>query len=68
MGHKKKVNPKKDMSAKTSHDHEMLEFAKGKEREKRLKTVRIDRSTIILVEVGVSEAEAIIRFRMKLNQ
>ena len=68
MGHKKKLNPKKDMNAKTSHDYEMLEFAKGKEREKRLKTVRIDRCTIILVKVGVSEAEAIKRFRMNINQ
>ena len=55
MGHKKKLNPKKDMNAKTSHDYEMLEFAKGKEREKRLKTVRIDRSTIILIDAGVSD-------------
>jgi len=68
MGHKKKLNPKKDINAKTSHDYEMLEFAKGKEREKRLKTVRIDRCTIILVKVGVSEEEAIKRFRMNVNQ
>ena len=68
MGHKKNLNPKKDMNAKTSHDHEMLEFAKGKEREKRLKTVRIDRSTIILIDAGVSEAEAIKRFRMNVNR
>lgn len=68
MGHKKKLNPKKDMNSKTSHDYEMLEFAKGKEREKRLKTVRIDRSTIILIDAGVSEAEAIKRFRMNINQ
>ena len=68
MGHKKKLNPKKDMNAKTSHDHEMLEFAKCKEREKRLKTVRIDRSTIILIDAGVSEADAIKRFRMNVNR
>jgi len=68
MGHKKRLNPKKDMNAKTSHDYEMLEFAKGKEIEKRLKTVRIDRSTLILVKVGVSEEEAIKRFRMNINQ
>ena len=68
MGHKKKLNPKNDMNAKTSHDHDMLELAKAKEREKRLKTVRIDRCTLILVEVGVSEAEAIKRFRMNVNQ
>ena len=68
MGHKKKLNPKKDMNAKTSHDYEMLELAKAKEREKRLKTVRVDRCTLILVKVGVSKEEAIKRFRMNVNQ
>jgi hypothetical protein len=59
MGHKKKLNPKKDMNAKTSHDYEMLEFAKGEEREKRLKTVRIDRSTIIYVSVDKCPIKAV---------
>ena len=68
MGHKKKLNHKKDMNAKTSHDQEMLEFAKGKEREKRMKTVRIDRSTIILIDAEDSEADAVKRFRMNVNQ
>ena len=56
MGHKPKVNPKKDMNAKTSHDYAMLELAKARDGKKRLKTVRVDRCTFILVEVGVSEA------------
>ena len=68
MGHKPKVNPKKDMNAKTSHDYAMLELAKARESKKHLKTVRVDRCTIILVEVGVSEADAVKRFRMNVNQ
>ena len=68
MGHKKKLNPKKDMNAKTSHDYAMLELAKARDGKKKLKTVRIDRSTIILIDAGVSEAEAIKRFRMNVNQ
>ena len=68
MGHKPKPNPKEDMNVKTSHDYEMLKMAKAKESKKRLKTVRVDRCTIILVEVGVSEAEAIKRFKMNVNQ
>ena len=68
MGHKKKLNPKKDMNAKTSHDYEMLQLAKARDGKKRLKTVRVDRCTLILVEVGVSEAEAVKRFRMNVNQ
>ena len=68
MGHKPKANPKKDMNAKTSHDYAMLELAKARDGKKRLKTVRIDRSTIILIDAGVSEAEAIKRFRMNVNQ
>lgn len=70
MGHKPKVNPKVDvMPAKGSkrlNDFETLEMAKEQEKQKRLKTVRIDTKTIILVDAGVSEAEAIKRFRMKL--
>ena len=68
MGHKQKVNPKKDMNIKTSHDYAMLELAKARDGKKKLKTVRIDRSTIILIDAGVSEAEAIKRFRMNVNQ
>ena len=68
MGHKPKVNPKKDMNARTSHDYEMLQLAKARDSKKRLKTVRVDRCTIILVEVGVSEADAVKRFRMNVNQ
>ena len=68
MGHKPKANPKKDMNAKTSHDYEMLQLAKARDGKKRLKTVRVDRCTIILVEVGVSEADAVKQFRMNVNQ
>ena len=68
MGHKPKVNPKKDMNVKTSHDYAMLELAKARDGKKHLKTVRVDRCTLILVEVGVSEAEAVKRFRMNVNQ
>lgn len=68
MGHKPKTNPKTDMNVKTSHDYAMLELAKARDGKKRLKTVRVDRCTIILVEVGVSEADAVKRFRMNINQ
>ena len=72
MGHKQKVNPKVDvMPAKGSkrlNDFETLEMAKEQEKQKRLKTVRIDRSTIILAEVGVSPAEAVEAFRRKINE
>ena len=70
MGHKQKVNPKVDvMPAKGSkrlNDFETLEMAKEQEKQKRLKTVRIDTKTIILVDAVVNEAEAIEAFRMKL--
>ena len=68
MGHKKRLNPKKDMNAKTSHDHEMLEFAKAKEREKRLKTVRVDRCTIIYVSVDKCPIKAVEEYREKLKR
>ena len=68
MGHKPKLNPKEDMDVKTSRDYDMLELAKARESKKHLKTVRVDRCTIILVEVGVSEADAVKRFRMNVNQ
>ena len=68
MGHKKKLNPKKDMNAKTSHDHEMLEFAKGRERKKRLKTVRIDPQTIIFVNVDKCPIKAVEEYREKLKR
>ena len=68
MGHKKKLNPKNDMNAKTSHDYEMLEFAKGKEREKRLKTVRIDPQTIIFINVDKCPIKAVEEYREKLKR
>ena len=68
MGHKPKANPKKDMNIKTSRDYDMLELAKARDGKKRLKTVRVDRCTLILVEVGVSEADAVKRFRINVNQ
>ena len=76
MAHKKVLNPKDDFweqkQTNRQRDFDALEMAKQQEAEmlvkKRLKTVRIDRSTIILVDAGVSEAEAIKRFRMNVNQ
>ena len=70
MGHKPKVNPKVDVmpgkGSKRLNDFETLELAKEQEKQKRLKTVRIDTKTIILVDAGVNEAEAIEAFRMKM--
>ena len=76
MAHKKALNPKDDFweqkQTNRQRDFDALEMAKQQEAEmlvkKRLKTVRIDRSTIILIDAGVSEAEAIKRFRMNVNQ
>ena len=76
MAHKKVLNPKDDFweqkRTNRQRDFDALEMAKQQEAErwvkKRLKTVRIDRSTIILIDAGVSEAEAIKRFRMNVNQ
>ena len=76
MAHKKVLNPKDDFweqkQTNRQRDFDALEMAKQQEAErfgkKRLKTVRIDRSTIILIDAGVSEAEAIKRFRMNVNQ
>ena len=76
MAHKKVLNPKDDFweqkQTDRQRDFDALEMAKQQEAEKlvkkRLKTVRIDRSTIILIDAGVSEAEAIKRFRMNVNQ
>ena len=78
MAHKKVLNPKQDFwehkrtETNRQRDFDALEMAKQQEAEmlvkKRLKTVRIDRSTIILIDAGVSEAEAIKRFRMNVNQ
>ena len=76
MAHKKVLNPKDDFweqkQTNRQRDFDALEMAKQQEAErwvkKRLKTVKIDRSTIILIDAGVSEAEAIKRFRMNVNQ
>ena len=76
MAHKKVLNPKDDFweqkQTNRQRDFDALEMAKQQEAErwvkKRLKTVRIDRSTIILIDAGVSEEEAIKRFRMNVNQ
>ena len=76
MAHKKVLNQKDDFweqkQTNRQRDFDALEMAKQQEAErwvkKRLKTVRIDRSTIILIDAGVSEAEAIKRFRMNVNQ
>lgn len=68
MGHKKKLNPKKDMNAKTSHDYETLELAKEQEKKKRLKTVRIDPQTIIFVDVDKCPIKAVEEYREKLKR
>ena len=76
MAHKKVLNPKDDFweqkRTNRQRDFDALEMAKQQEAEmlvkKRLKTVKIDAQTIILVDAGVSEAEAIKRFRMNVNQ
>ena len=76
MAHKKVLNPKDDFWEQKQTNRQRyfdaLEMAKQQEAEmwvkKRLKTVRIDRSTIILIDAGVSEADAIKRFRMNVNQ
>ena len=76
MAHKKVLNPKDDFGEQKQTNRQRyfdaLEMAKQQEAEmlvkKRLKTVRIDSSTIILIDAGVSEAEAIKHFRMNVNQ
>ena len=76
MAHKKVLNPKDDFweqkQTNRQRDFDALEMAKQQEAErwvkKRLKTVKIDAQTIILIDAGVSEAEAIKRFRMNVNQ
>ena len=78
MAHKKVLNQKQDFwehkrtETNRQRDFDALEMAKQQEAEmlvkKRLKTVKIDSSTIILIDAGVSEAEAIKRFRMNVNQ
>jgi len=72
MGHKPKINPKEDFNSRDRSNKQnaidALRLAKCQESKKHLKTVRVDRCTIILVEVGVSEADAVKRFRMNVNQ
>ena len=72
MGHKPKLNPKEDFNSQDRSNKQnaidALHLAKRQESKKQLKTVRVDRCTIILVDVGVSEADAVKRFRMNVNQ
>lgn len=55
MAHKKVLNPKQDFweqkQTNRQRDFDALEMAKEQERNKKLKTVRIDTRTIISVDV-----------------
>lgn len=51
-----------------SKDLQTLELAKVQEAKRRLKTVRIDRQTIIFVDVDKCSAEALKEYREKLKR
>ena len=67
MAFKRKLNPKQDITEKSTRDFEVLEIAKEQEAQKSLKTVRIDDKTIILVDADSNEAQKIKSFTDKLN-
>lgn len=60
--------PKQDFKHRQSSEVEMLEKAKEQEKNKRLKTVRIDARTIISVPVGTNPRLAAERFRTNVNK
>ena len=67
MAFKRKLNPKKDITEKSTRDFEVLQIAKEQEAQKSLKSVRIDDKTIILVNADSNEAQKRKSFTDKLN-
>ena len=51
-----------------SKDLQVLELAKEQEKKRRLKTVRIDRQTIIFVDVNKCSIKAVEEYREKLKR
>lgn len=70
MAAKKIINPKEDLRKNTNKekDLQVLELAKEQEKKKRLKTVRIDRQTIIFVSVDKCTIKAVEQYREKLKR
>ena len=76
MAHKKALNPKDDFweqkQTNRQRDFDALEMAKQQEAErwvkKRLKTVKIDTQTIILVDADRCSDEVIKSFRERENR
>ena len=67
MAFKRKLNPKQDITVKSKRDLEVLKIAKEQEAQKRLKTVRIDDKTIILVDADSKKKKKRKSFTDKLN-
>ena len=67
MAFKRKLNPKQDITKKSTRDFEVLKIAKEQEAQKRLKSVRIDDKTIILVDADSNASRKRKSFTDKLN-
>lgn len=70
MATKKIINPKDDLRKITNKekDLQVLELAKKQEAKKRLKTVRVDRQTIISVDADKCPIKAVEEYREKLKR
>lgn len=70
MATKKIISQKDDLRKITNKekDLQVLELAKEQEAKRRLKTVRIDRQTIISVDADKCSVEAVKEYREKLKR
>lgn len=70
MAAKKTISPKEDLrkNINKEKDLQVLELAKEQEKKKRLKTVRIDRQTIISVDMDKCPIKAVEEYREKLRR
>ena len=70
MATKKIISPKGDLRKTTDKEKDLqtLELAKEQEAKRRFKTVRIDRQTIIFVNVDKCPIKAVEEYREKLKR
>lgn len=70
MATKKNISPKDDLRKITNKDKDLqaLELAKEQEKKKRLKPVRVDRQTIISVDMDKCPIKAAEEYREKIKR
>ena len=70
MATKKVISPKKDLRKITNKEKDLksLELANEQEAKRRLKIVRVDRQTIIFVDVDKCPIKAVEEYREKLKR